>query len=79
MTNQEAFLVGRIHAMKLRLEKAQRRIERSNNPTEAERAHRLGKLIWLHENQPEEAIKLYNKFVPAVLQTLSNIPDYTTD
>ena len=69
MSDQEAFLIGRIHAMKLRLEKAQRRVERCNNPAEAERVTRLTKLIELHETQPNEAMKLYvKKAVPTVLK-----------
>jgi hypothetical protein len=67
--DQTAFIQGRIHAIKNRLEKAQRRVERApvsfngktGNVAEAERAHRLSKVLWLHENQPEEAILLYNK------------------
>jgi len=61
------FLAGRIHAIKARLAKAQRRIERQEDSgsaiskTEEERAHRLGKLLVLHLNSPEEALLLYNK------------------
>lgn len=59
--DREAFLKGRIHAMKLRLDKAMRRVERADNPVEAERAKRLSKLIVLHETDPDEAMLLYNK------------------
>ena len=62
--DSNAFLIGRIHAIKLRLAKAERRIERSGeagNPTEQERAHRLSKVLELHQNNPEEALKLYDK------------------
>ena len=67
--DQETFIKGRILVMKHRLEKAQKRVERApvsldgktGNIAEAERAHRLAKLIWLHENQPEEAMLLYKK------------------
>lgn len=68
-SDQSDFIKGRIHAIKNRLEKAQRRLERAplsldgktGNVAEAERAHRLAKVLWLHENDPEEAIKLYDK------------------
>lgn len=68
-SEQSDFIAGRIHAIKNRLEKAQRRVERApvsldgktGNVSEAERAHRLSKVLWLHVNQPEEAILLYDK------------------
>jgi hypothetical protein len=60
--DQAGFISGRIHAMKLRLDKAMRRVERnSTNTVEAERAKRLYKLITLHETNPDEAMLLYNK------------------
>jgi hypothetical protein len=64
---QTEFLKGRIYAIKARLNKAQRRIERQESTnsavstTEQEKAHRLGKVLELHLNNPEEAILLYNK------------------
>lgn len=72
-SDQKDFIAGRIYTIKARLEKAQRRIERAENThsvvskTEQERAHRLAKLLVLHETNPEEALKLYDKTVPAVL------------
>ena len=66
---QTEFIRGRILTIKHRLDKATRRVERApvsldgktGNLAEAERAKRLSKVLWLHENQPEEAIKLYDK------------------
>jgi septal ring factor EnvC (AmiA/AmiB activator) len=67
LPDQEGFISGRIYAIKARLEKAQRRIERAEktesavSKTEQERAHRLAKLLVLHETDPEEALRLYEK------------------
>ena len=62
--NQKAFLDGRIYAIKARLAKAQRRLERNPEDAsplvvEAERSKRLSKVLELHLNNPEEAITLY--------------------
>jgi septal ring factor EnvC (AmiA/AmiB activator) len=64
---QTEFLKGRIYAIKARLEKAQHRIERQESTgsavsvTEQEKAHRLAKVLEVHQTNPEEAILLYNK------------------
>lgn len=64
-TAQKDFLAGRIYAIKARLAKAQRRLERAEegqeSPVEQERAKRLHKVLELHVSNPEEAITLYDK------------------
>jgi hypothetical protein len=62
-TNQKDFLAGRIYAIKARLAKAQRRLERApegqESVVEQERSKRLSKVLELHLTNPDEALSLY--------------------
>jgi len=82
--DQASFIVERARIIRNRIAKAQNRVNRTmgilgqiNNPTEQARIERLTPVLLLHENQPGEAMKLYDKTPPVI--EISDIPDYTKD